>query len=109
MQAGHERAKWIEFADQPFFSLADFIAESKGKTGAELEEIQQRYWPAGTDGNGITRMRLFKDPDGAVGLSLRDTDGVERIRLVVDAEGGAKMIMTARDGSIWQQPAAPAT
>lgn len=99
MQSGESRAKWIEFADQPYFSLVDFMAAAENKEGTELTELQEEFWPAGTDGNGVTRMRLSREPDGTVSLSLRDGDGVERIRLAVPANGEPIMTATRRDGT----------
>lgn len=99
MQSGQSRAKWIEFADQPYFSLVDFMAAAEGKTGTELTELQQEFWPAGTDGNGLTRMRLSRESDGTVSLSLRDGQGVERIRFAVPAEGEPIMTATRTDGT----------
>ena len=89
----------IEFADQPHFSLADFTAAAEGKSGSDLEALQREFWPEGTDGSGITRMRLSKEADGSVALSLRDATGTERLRLSVEADGEAKIIATATDGT----------
>lgn len=98
-QVGDERAKWIEFADQPYFSLADFMAAAEGKTGDELEEVKRQFWPPDVDGNGIVWVRLSKETDGSVALSLRDAVGVERIRLAVSADGNGKIAATAADGT----------
>lgn len=98
-QFGESRTKWIEFADQPFFSIAEYMAAAKGKTGAELEEVRQQFWTdPGVDGSGITRMRLSKETDGSVALSLRDAEGIERIRLAVGANGAAMINATTTDG-----------
>jgi hypothetical protein len=97
-QDGEQRSKWIEFADQPFFSVTDFLVEAEGKTGAERDAIAQRYWPDGASSNGLLRMRLSREPDGTVALSLRDGEGTERIRLAVTLDGSATVTATGADG-----------
>lgn len=99
-QEGEARTKWIEFADQPYFSAADFLEEAEGRTGAERDAIAQRYWPDGASGDGILRMRLSREADGTVALSLRDGEGTERIRLAVTADGSSKITTTAPDGTV---------
>lgn len=96
-QTGQTRTKWIEFADQPYFSLGDYMDAAKDKTGDELTQVQQQFWPPNVDGNGITRLQLSKEAYGTVGLSLRDADGVERIRLAVTADGAATITGTDAD------------
>lgn len=99
-QEGEQRTKWIEFADQPYFSVADFLEEAESKTEPEREAIAQRYWPDGASANGIPRMRLSREADGTVALSMRDGGGTERIRLAVTAAGSAMITTTADDGTI---------
>lgn len=98
-QFGEERSKWIEFADQPYWSMADFMAAAGDKSGEELEAVVREFYPnPNVDGSGITRMRLSKEDGGSVRLSLRDSDGVERIRLVVEADGRAEIACVDLDG-----------
>lgn len=98
-QSGEHRTKWIEFADQPYWSIADFITASAGKTGAELDDVIREFWPdPDVNGIGITRMRLSKEDGGSVRLSLRDGQGVERIRLAVEADGRTDITCTDLDG-----------
>ncbi|MFC7621077.1 hypothetical protein [Microlunatus sp. GCM10028923] len=99
-QEGELRTKWIEFADQPFFSVADFTEEVEGKTEAERDAIAQRYWSEGVDGNGILRMRLSRETDGTVALLMCDAEGTERIRIAVTAGGAATIATTADDGTV---------
>ncbi|NYE74489.1 hypothetical protein [Microlunatus parietis] len=65
-QEGDRRSKWIEFADQPFFSVADFLEEAEGKTGAERDGVAAKYWPDDAGGNGILRLRLSRRRDRQV-------------------------------------------
>lgn len=100
-QSGQNRTKWIEFADQPYFSLTDDLEAAEGKTGDALQEGQQHFWPdPNVDGNGVTRMRLSKETDGTVSLSLRDSSGTERIRLAVSADGDPTIAGAGTDGTV---------
>lgn len=100
-QDGDARMKWIEYADQPHFSIADYIEATEGKSGDELQAVHKEFYPGPEllNGNGLTRMRLSREFDGSVALSLRDASGVERIRLAVAADGSAEITGTDTTGS----------
>lgn len=100
-QTGDTRTKWIEFADQPHFSIADYLTATNGKTGDELRDVHQQFYPDPhlRNGAGLTRMRLSKEADGSVALSLRDANGTERIRMAVTADGNAAITATDPAGT----------
>lgn len=79
--------KWLKFADQPSWSLGDYLAEADGLSGDELQAVQDKFWNQGVDGNGVTRMELAEESDGTVGLTLCDGRGRPRLRLAVSADG----------------------
>jgi hypothetical protein len=87
--------KWLEFVDRPAWSLADMIEELEHAEPAEAATVQERY---GAEGFGTSRLRLFRDPDGSVGLVLRDGAGHDRLRLVVPAEGDVVAEVLDADG-----------
>jgi hypothetical protein len=77
--------KYVEYVDRPTWSLAGLVEEIEGRTPDEASAIQDRY--AATEGYGVSRMRLSREPDGSVGLVLRDGEGRDRLRLVVPEDG----------------------
>jgi hypothetical protein len=86
VQDGNGSRKYLEFSDQPAWSLGDLIEEIEGLGAEEAARVQESYF-ARADGVGRSRMRLAREEDGSVGLMLRDGEGRDRLRLVVPADG----------------------
>jgi len=80
--------KFLEFSDQPEWSIADLVEEIEGLDPEEAAQVQHRYIDR-EHGVGRSRMRLAREADGSVGLVLRDGAGRERLRLVVPEDGDA--------------------
>ncbi|HET7430725.1 MAG TPA: hypothetical protein VFJ89_04395 [Nocardioides sp.] len=89
--------KFLEFSDQPDWSIADLIEEIEGLDPEEAARVQERN-VAGEGGLGRSRMRLAREHDGSVGLVLRDGRGQDRIRLVVPADGVPVVEVLDADG-----------
>lgn len=87
-QRGETSQRFIEFTDQPAWSIVDMIEETEGLDAEAAQAIVDRYFD-GVDGRGRSRMRLAREEDGSVGLVLRDREGRDRLRLIVPAEGNA--------------------
>jgi hypothetical protein len=85
-QNGDASQRFIEFTDQPTWSLVDMIEETEGLDPEAAQQIFDRYF-AGGDGRGRSRMRLAREEDGSVRLVLRDRQGRDRLKFVVPAEG----------------------
>jgi hypothetical protein len=78
------RSSVVEFVDRPAWSLFDVML---GEKKAERPEDVP-----------VTRMRLAKEADGSVGLTLNDRDGRPRLRLQVAANGKPLLEMLDEDG-----------
>jgi hypothetical protein len=87
-QNGDASQRFIEFTDQPAWSIVDLIEETEGLDPQDAQAIYDRYFD-GVDGRGRSRIRLAREEDGSVGLVLRDREGRDRLRIVVPAEGDA--------------------
>jgi hypothetical protein len=96
-QTGDLATTWLEFVDRPDWSLMDLVEELERAEPGEAAEIQARY--AGDEGYGVSRMRLAREEDGSVGLTLRDGAGRDRLRLVVPAEGEPVVEVVHADGT----------
>lgn len=96
-QTGDLATTWLEFVDRPAWSLMDLVEELERAEPGEAAEIQARY--AGDEGYGVSRMRLAREEDGSVGLTLRDGAGRDRLRLVVPAEGEPVVEVVHADGT----------
>jgi len=87
-QNGRTSQRFIEFTDQPAWSIVDVVEETDGLEPEAAQAIFDRYFE-GVDGRGRSRMRLAREEDGSVGLVLRDREGRDRLRLIVPADGDA--------------------
>lgn len=85
-QVGDVATKFLEFSDQPAWSLVDMVGETEGLGDEETRAVYERYF-GDVDGRGRSRMRLAREEDGSVQLVLRDGRGQDRLRFVVPAEG----------------------
>ncbi len=91
------RQSVLEFVDRPHWSIADLIEEASAADGDEARRaVSDRYF---ADGAGESRMRLAREEDGSVGLTLRDGRGRDRLRLVVPEEGEPRVELVALDGT----------
>jgi len=82
IQEGGASQRFIEFLDQPEWSLVD-LAE-----GRDVDATAR----------GRSRMRLAREDDGSVRLVLRDGEGRDRVRLVVPADGEPEVEVVDVDG-----------
>lgn len=94
---GHQTMKFLEFSDQPEWSLVELIEELEGLDGDAAQEVQERYFGQ-VDGLGRSRIRLAREDDGSVRLVLRDARGRDRLRFVVPADGEPVMEILDADG-----------
>jgi hypothetical protein len=85
-QNGEASQRFIEFTDQPEWSIVDMVEETEGLDPVAAQAIFDRYFE-GVDGRGRSRMRLAREKDGSVRLLLRDREGRDRLRFIVPAEG----------------------
>ena len=85
--------KFLEFSDQPEWSFVDLAEEPDGLDEEAARAVRERY-----PGRGRSRMRLAREPDGSVGLVLRDGGGRDRLRLVVPAQGQPVVEVVDADG-----------
>jgi len=75
-----QRMAQLEFVDRPDWSFVDLAQVDTTDRGAVEAFLTSRP-------KGVKRMRLAREPDGSVGLTLRDAEGQPRIVLQVPAEG----------------------
>jgi hypothetical protein len=86
LQNGGASQKFVEFADQPEWSVADLIEETEGLEPPAAQALIDRHFGE-ADGRGRSRMRLAREEDGSVRLVLRDGEGRDRLRFIVPADG----------------------
>jgi hypothetical protein len=86
VQNGARSQKFVEFSDQPAWSIVDLVNETAGLDAAAAQVVQDRYFGE-ADGGRRSRMRLAREEDGSVRLVLRDGEGRDRLRFVVPADG----------------------
>jgi hypothetical protein len=89
--------KFLEFSDQPEWSIADLVEEIEGLDPEEAARVQQGYFQS-ENGLGRSRMRLAREEDGSVRLVLRDGEGRDRLRFIVPAEGDAVVEVVGPEG-----------
>lgn len=94
---GGRTEKFLEFSDQPEWSLADMIDELEGLDADAAAAVQDRYFGE-VDGLGRSRLRLAREEDGSVRLVLRDSRGRDRLRFIVPADGEPVLEMLDADG-----------
>jgi hypothetical protein len=87
-QNGDATQRFVEFTDQPAWSVVDLVEETEDLDPAAAQAVYDRYVDE-VDGRGRSRMRLAREEDGSVRLVLRDGEGRDRLRFVVPAEGDA--------------------
>lgn len=85
-QDNRQSQKFLEFADQPPWSIADLIAELEEREAHEQQAIQEPYFDE-EDGRGMSRLRIAREDDGSVRLILRDAEGRDRLRFIVPSDG----------------------
>lgn len=92
---GHDhRVQRIEFIDRPDWPLLELVG---------LGEHESRQYLATHDAPAIPRMRLAREEDGSVGLTLRDQDGRDRIVLQVSADGSPALRVLDDNGRVVAQ------
>jgi hypothetical protein len=94
---GGRTEKFLEFSDQPEWSLVDLVNEVEGLEGDAAAAVQDRYFGE-VDGLGRSRLRLAREEDGSVRLVLRDVRGQDRLRFVVPADGEPQVEVLDADG-----------
>ncbi|HET8663048.1 MAG TPA: hypothetical protein VFM08_01925 [Nocardioides sp.] len=94
---GTRTEKFLEFSDQPEWSLVDMIGELEGLDTDAAAAVEERYFGQ-VDGLGRSRLRLAREDDGSVRLVLRDAQGRDRLRFVVPADGEPAVEMVDADG-----------
>jgi hypothetical protein len=97
-QNGDASQRFIEFTDQPAWSMVDMIEEAEGLDQMAAQAIFDRYFNE-VDGRGRSRMRLAREEDGSVRLVLRDREGRDRLRFIVPAEGDAVVEVVDPEGN----------
>jgi hypothetical protein len=97
-QNGDASQRFVEFTDQPAWSIVDMIEETEGLDPEAAQAVFDRYFN-GVDGRGRSRMRLAREEDGSVRLVLRDRDGRDRLRFVVPAEGDVVVEVVDPEGN----------
>ncbi|WP_340541086.1 hypothetical protein [Nocardioides sp. GXZ039] len=97
-QEGGASQKFLEFADQPAWSIADLVAETDGQDEEGRRQVHDRYF-GDADGRGRSRMRLARENDGSVRLVLRDAHGRDRLRFIVPADGDAVVEVVDHEGT----------
>jgi hypothetical protein len=98
-QNGDATQRFVEFTDQPDWSIVDLVDETEGLDPQAAEAILDRYFGE-ADGRGRSRMRLAREEDGSVRLVLRDREGRDRLRFVVPAEGDPVAEVVDPDGNV---------
>jgi len=83
---GGRTEKFLEFSDQPEWSLVDMVDELEGLDAGAAAAVEERYFGQ-VDGLGRSRVRLAREDDGSVRLVLRDARGRDPLRFVVPADG----------------------
>jgi len=97
-QNGDASQRFIEFTDQPAWSIVDLIEETEGLDPAATQAVYDSYFDD-VDGRGRSRMRLAREEDGSVRLLLRDREGRDRLRFIVPAEGDPVVEAVDPDGN----------
>jgi hypothetical protein len=93
-QNGDASQKFVEFTDQPAWSIVDKVEGAEGRDAAALESYLDEV-----DGRGRSRMRLAREEDGSVRLVLRDREGRDRLRFIVPGEGDAVVEVVDPEGN----------
>jgi hypothetical protein len=96
-QNGEASQRFVEFTDQPAWSLVDMIEETEGLDPEAAQAVFERYFDE-VDGRGHSRMRLAREEDGSVRLVLRDRQGRDRLRFIVPGEGDAVVEVVDTEG-----------
>ncbi len=96
-QRGDTKAQFIDFFDQPDWSIVDLVRAMDEMSPDDLESVRRKHYAAPTF---IPRMHLGREEDGSVGLALHDASGRPRIRLVVEADGQADVQVIDDDGAV---------
>jgi hypothetical protein len=100
-QEGKDKFSRITIADQ-----GDYPVEQKRKAEDEIgrlpEDKQDAAWEAffATHRHDVKRLVLGRDPDGSVGLNLRDGNGQVRILLQVQPDGKGVMRFLDESGKV---------
>jgi hypothetical protein len=94
---GGRTEKFLEFSDQPEWSLVDMVHELEGLERDAAAGVQERYFGQ-ADGLGRSRLRLAREEDDSVRLVLRDARGQDRLRFVVPADGEPQVEVLDADG-----------
>lgn len=92
-EGGAERIARLEFVDRPDWSIVDLFKPVEGQDDAPRGELPP-------DASGARRMRLAREVDGSVGLTLCDLAGRSRLILRVDEHGDAGLTFLDQDGAV---------
>jgi hypothetical protein len=88
-----DRFAQLEFVDRPDWSIVDAFEQTEDETPASAPELP-------LDASGTRRMRLAREVDGSVGLTLCDAAGRSRLVLRVDAHGDAGLVFLDEHGAV---------
>ena len=88
------RSQRVEFIDRPDWPISELVGLAEDEVGAFL---------ATHDAVAIPRMRLAREDDSSVGLTLRDQDGRARIVLRISADGFPTIEVFDSDGQVIAQ------
>lgn len=89
-ESREHRRQVIAFIDRPDWPLADLIALTPEKVDDFLATHEQ----------AVPRMRLAREEDASVGLTLRDQHGRPRIELRVSSDGNSSITLLDAEGNI---------
>lgn len=87
-----QRVAQLEFVDRPDWSFVELVQVETTDRRAVDDFFKHRP-------QGVKRMRLAREPDGSVGLTLRDTVGRPRIVLRVPADDDPSIEVLDAEGS----------
>ncbi len=96
-QRGPVKTQFLDFFDQPNWSIVDLVHDMEQLPPDELERAREERYG---DPTFVSRVHLGREDDGSVCLSLHDAAGTARIRLTVEPHGRADVQVVGDDGSV---------
>lgn len=93
-----EQVAMLEFTDRPGWSLADAFQAAEGSPADEQQSAMADF--LSSHDTSVPRVRLAREANTSVGLTLRDREGRPRIVLQVDSDGTPAIELLDAQGKV---------